>query len=47
MAQPGGYAYGAPAYAAWLTRVGAYIIDALPTWVLIIIGGELAGCPGR
>jgi len=27
--------------------VGAYIIDALPTWVLIIIGGELAGCPGR
>jgi len=46
VAQPGGYAYGAPAYAAWLTRVGAYIIDALPTWILIVIAGVLASHGG-
>jgi uncharacterized RDD family membrane protein YckC len=42
VAQPGGYAYGAPAYAGWLTRVGSYIIDWLPSWILIVIGDALA-----
>ena len=42
VAQPGGYAYGAPAYAGWLTRVGSYIIDWLPSWILIVIGDVLA-----
>jgi uncharacterized RDD family membrane protein YckC len=42
VAQPGGYAYGAPAYAGWLTRVGSYIIDWLPSWILIVIGDMLA-----
>jgi uncharacterized RDD family membrane protein YckC len=37
-AQPGGYAYGAPDYAGWLTRVGAYLVDGLPAWILIGIG---------
>ncbi len=46
VAQPGGYAYGAPPYAGWLTRVGAYIIDWLPSWVLIIIGDVLASHGG-
>jgi uncharacterized RDD family membrane protein YckC len=44
--QPGGYAYGAPPYAGWLTRVGAYLLDALPGWVLFIIGGTLIGHGG-
>jgi uncharacterized RDD family membrane protein YckC len=46
VAQPGGYAYGAPPYAGWLTRVGAYIIDWLPSWVLIVIGDVLASHGG-
>jgi len=46
VAQPGGYAYGAPAYAGWLTRVGSYIIDWLPSWILIVIGDVLAGHGG-
>ena len=46
VAQPGGYAYGAPAYAGWLTRVGAYIIDALPAWILIVIARVLASHGG-
>jgi uncharacterized RDD family membrane protein YckC len=46
VAQPGGYAYGAPPYAGWLTRVGAYIIDWLPSWVLIVIGDVLASRGG-
>ncbi len=40
-AQPGGYAFGAPPYAAWLTRVGAYIIDGMPAWILFAIGEAL------
>jgi uncharacterized RDD family membrane protein YckC len=46
VAQPGGYAYGAPAYAGWLTRVGSYIIDWLPSWILIVIGDVLASHGG-
>jgi uncharacterized RDD family membrane protein YckC len=46
VAQPGGYAYGDSAYAGWLTRVGAYIIDALPTWGLVVIAGVLVGHRG-
>ena len=41
MAQPGGYSSGAPPYAAWLTRVGAYIIDGIPAWILFGIGEAL------
>jgi len=41
VAQPGGYAYGAPPYASWLIRVGAYIIDGIPSWILFIIGEAL------
>jgi uncharacterized RDD family membrane protein YckC len=49
--QAGGYGqpYGAPyqaqaavpPYANWLTRVGAYIIDGLPAWILFGIGRVL------
>jgi uncharacterized RDD family membrane protein YckC len=42
----GGYAYGAPPYASWITRVGAYLVDALPSWVLIGIGAALLGQGG-
>jgi len=42
----GGYGYGAPPYASWITRVGAYLVDALPTWVLIGIGAALRGHGG-
>jgi uncharacterized RDD family membrane protein YckC len=42
----GGYAYGAPPYASWITRVGAYLVDALPSWVLIGIGAALLGHGG-
>jgi uncharacterized RDD family membrane protein YckC len=45
-AQPGGYAYGAPDYAGWLTRVGAYLVDGIPAWILIGIGRALAGNSG-
>ena len=37
----GGYGYGAPPYASWITRVGAYLVDALPCWVLIAFGATL------
>ncbi len=43
---PGGYGYGPPPYASWITRVGAYLVDALPAWVLIGIGGALLGHGG-
>jgi uncharacterized RDD family membrane protein YckC len=42
----GGYGYGAPPYASWITRVGAYLVDALPAWVLIGIGAALLGHGG-
>ena len=41
-----GYGYSQPPYASWLTRVGAYLVDALPVWVLLAIGGALAGHGG-
>ncbi len=37
----GGYGYSQPPYASWLVRVGAYLLDALPAWVLIAIGATL------
>ena len=46
VAQPGGYAFGAPPYAAWLTRVGAYIIDGIPAWILFVIGEALTAHGG-
>jgi uncharacterized RDD family membrane protein YckC len=46
VAQPGGYSYGAPPYAAWLSRVGSYILDFLPAWVLYLIGGLFSGHGG-
>ena len=46
VAQPGGYAYGAPAYAGWLTRVGAYLIDGIPAWILFGIGEALTAHGG-
>jgi uncharacterized RDD family membrane protein YckC len=46
VAQPGGYAYGAPPYASWLIRVGAYIIDGIPSWILFIIGEALTAHGG-
>ncbi len=44
----GGYGYGyrQPPYASWLTRVGAYLIDALPASVLLAMGAALAGRGG-
>jgi uncharacterized RDD family membrane protein YckC len=45
-AMGGGYGYGAPPYASWITRVGAYLVDALPSWVLIGIGAALLGHGG-
>ena len=43
--QPGGYGgppnqggYQASYYANWLQRAGAYLIDLVPVWILIIIG---------
>ena len=42
----GGYAYGAPPYASWITRVSGYLVDALPTWVLIAMGAALLGHGG-
>jgi uncharacterized RDD family membrane protein YckC len=42
----GGYGYSQPPYASWLTRVGAYLVDALPVWVLLAIGAALAGHGG-
>jgi uncharacterized RDD family membrane protein YckC len=45
-AQPGSYGYGEQPYASWLTRVGASLLDALPTWVLLAIGATLAGHGG-
>ena len=42
----GGYAYGAPPYTSWITRVGAYLVDALPSWVLIGLGAALLGHGG-
>ena len=41
-----GYGYSQPPYASWLTRVGAYLVDALPVWVLLAIGAALAGHGG-
>ncbi len=43
--QPAGYGGGMP-YASWLIRVGSYLIDSLPAWVLLAIGGTLAGHGG-
>jgi uncharacterized RDD family membrane protein YckC len=42
----GGYGYGPLPYASWITRVGAYLLDALPAWVLLAIGAALAGHGG-
>jgi uncharacterized RDD family membrane protein YckC len=42
----GGYGNNQPPYTPWLTRVGAYLIDALPAWVVLAIGGALAGHGG-
>ena len=45
----GGYGYSQPPqppYASWLTRVGAYLVDAAPAWVLLAIGAALAGHGG-
>ena len=42
----GGYGYRQPPYTSWLTRVGAYLVDALPAWVLLAIGAVLAGHGG-
>ena len=42
--QPGGYGppnpggYQADYYANWLQRAGAYLIDLVPVWLLIVIG---------
>jgi uncharacterized RDD family membrane protein YckC len=44
--QPSGYAFGAPPYAGWLSRVGSYILDALPSTILYIIGGLFSGHGG-
>ncbi|HEY0717655.1 MAG TPA: RDD family protein, partial [Streptosporangiaceae bacterium] len=41
-----GYGSGQPPYASWIVRVGGYLLDALPAWVLIGIGGALAGHGG-
>jgi uncharacterized RDD family membrane protein YckC len=50
--QPGGY--GAPPnsggyqtgyYANWLQRAGAYLIDLVPVWLLIIIGKATGSAP--
>ncbi|MBV9796225.1 MAG: RDD family protein [Actinobacteria bacterium] len=41
-----GYGYGPVPYASWLVRVGAYLLDALPAWVLLGIGGALVGHGG-
>jgi uncharacterized RDD family membrane protein YckC len=46
MAQPGGYAFGAPRYAGWLSRVGSYVLDFLPAWILYAIGGFISGHAG-
>jgi uncharacterized RDD family membrane protein YckC len=42
----GGYGSSQPPYASWLTRVGSYVIDALPAWVLLAIGAALVGHGG-
>ena len=41
-----GYGYSQPPYASWLTRVGAYLVDALPVWVLLAMGAALVGHGG-
>jgi uncharacterized RDD family membrane protein YckC len=46
VAQPGGYAFGAPPYAGWWSRVGSYIVDVLPATILSFIGGLFAGHGG-
>jgi uncharacterized RDD family membrane protein YckC len=43
---PGGYGYGQTPYASWIARVGGYLLDALPAWVLLGIGATLAGHGG-
>ena len=40
-AQFGTGGYGQSPYASWIVRVGAYLLDALPAWVLIAIGASL------
>jgi uncharacterized RDD family membrane protein YckC len=40
-AQFGTGGYGQTPYASWIVRVGAYLLDALPAWVLIAIGASL------
>jgi uncharacterized RDD family membrane protein YckC len=44
--QPGGYSFGAPPYAGWLSRVGSYILDFLPAWVLYGIGRAISPTVG-
>ncbi|HZC41965.1 MAG TPA: RDD family protein [Streptosporangiaceae bacterium] len=39
---PGNPGYPASAYANWGQRVGAYLLDGLPAWVLIGIGSLFA-----
>ena len=40
-AQFGTGGYGQSPYASWIVRVGSYLLDALPSWVLIAIGATL------
>jgi uncharacterized RDD family membrane protein YckC len=40
-AQFGTGGYGQSPYASWIARVGSYLLDALPSWVLIAIGASL------
>jgi uncharacterized RDD family membrane protein YckC len=40
-AQFGTGGYGQTPYASWIVRVGSYLLDALPAWVLIAIGASL------
>ncbi len=42
----GGYGNSQLPYTPWLTRVGAYLVDALPAWVVLAIGGALVGHGG-
>jgi uncharacterized RDD family membrane protein YckC len=42
----GGYGHNRPPYASWLVRVGSYLVDGLPSWVLLAIGGALVGRGG-
>jgi uncharacterized RDD family membrane protein YckC len=49
--QPGGYGgppnqgYQASYYANWLQRAGAYLIDLVPVWLLIVIGKATGSAP--